>query len=51
MTEDTVTITKEEYDSLVRADKMLTALEIGGVDNWAWYSEAYREAFPEEFNE
>lgn len=51
MSEPTVTITKKEYDALIRSDKLLTALENGGVDNWEWYSDAYAEAFPEEDEE
>ena len=34
---DTVTITKEEYDSLFASEKMLLALEGAGVDNWDGY--------------
>ena len=42
---ETVTILKSEYESLLRDAKLLMALENGGVDNWEWYGEAYREAF------
>lgn len=34
--------------ALLRKERMHDALHAGGVDNWEWYSEAYREAFPEE---
>lgn len=34
---DTVTITKEEYDSLLASERMLLALEGAGVDNWDGY--------------
>jgi len=34
---DTVTITKEEYDSLLASEKTLLALEGAGVDNWDGY--------------
>lgn len=35
-----VTITKEEYDSLIKDYQMLTALQEAGVDNWSGYEEA-----------
>ena len=38
-----IVITREEYHKLKRAKAMLKALEAGGVDNWDWYSEAYRD--------
>jgi ABC-type antimicrobial peptide transport system permease subunit len=41
-------ITKEEYESLVKRDRMLSALEAGGVDNWSWYGESLREYFDDE---
>jgi hypothetical protein len=37
---DTVTITKEEYNSLLESDNKLTALEGAGVDNWEGYDYA-----------
>lgn len=43
-----VTITKRRLAVLEHSHKLLRALEAGGVDNWEWYSEAYREAFPNE---
>ncbi len=49
--DDTVTITKKEYEKLLRSEKLLDALHNGGVDNWDWYSDAYNEAFPEENDE
>jgi len=36
-------ISVEEYYKLKRAQAMLRALEAGGVDNWEWHDEAYRE--------
>jgi len=36
--EETVTITKAEYDNLVESDKQLSHLEDLGVDNWHSYS-------------
>ena len=40
---ETVTITKEEYESLLDDAKWRHCLEAGGVDNWEWYSESLRE--------
>jgi len=48
--EETVTISKTEYDRLIHASKMLEALEKGGVDNWDWYSESLNEFYPECFS-
>ncbi len=41
------TITDRDYDRLVRAEKLLIALQECGVDNWEGYSEAVRLAFGE----
>ncbi len=41
-TEETVTITKKEYDSLVEDSDFLNALQGAGVDNWEGYSEALK---------
>lgn len=43
-TEEMITITKKEYDSLLRADAELSALHAGGVDNWEWYHESLKDA-------
>lgn len=46
MLEETVTISKKEYDELVDRRYKLLALEQAGVDNWTWYDDAmdaYRE--------
>lgn len=43
MSEEMITITKEEYDRLVDRNNKLCALENGGVDNWEWYSESLQE--------
>lgn len=48
-TEETVTISKKEYDSLVSDSLWLGDLEDAGVDNWpgidyAWEERAIREA-------
>lgn len=37
MSEETITISKEEYDSLVEDQQMLQCLQAAGVDNWAGY--------------
>ncbi len=41
---DTITISKKVYDSLVRDAKELTALHVGGVDNWEWYYQSLQDA-------
>ena len=40
-TDDTVTISRKEYDQLQKDADMLNALENCGVDNWEGYSEAH----------
>ena len=40
MTNETVTISKEEYESLLEDRKWLQALENAGVDNWEGYDYA-----------
>jgi len=37
MNEETITITKKEYDSLKEDAKFMRALEAAGVDNWEGY--------------
>ena len=37
---ETVTISKEEYESLLEDSDKLLALEGAGVDNWSGYDEA-----------
>lgn len=39
-----VTISQKRYKELLEAEKELSALHAGGVDNWEWYSESLREA-------
>ena len=34
------TITKEEYDRLMKDSSDLAKLHAGGVDNWEWYDES-----------
>ena len=38
--EETVTITKKEYDGLIKDSEFLLALQGAGVDNWGGYSDA-----------
>ena len=38
--EQTVTITVKEYESLLKNEEWLAALECAGVDNWEGYDEA-----------
>lgn len=38
--EETITISKEEYESLLENSKKLEALESAGVDNWQGYDYA-----------
>lgn len=48
---DTITLSKDEYDELVRNQTFLTYLEGAGVDNWDGYefaAEAFREDYPDE---
>ena len=40
--QDTVTISKKEYDELVNDSSFLFALQAAGVDNWEGYDEAIR---------
>lgn len=40
MSENTVTISKEEYDELISAQNLLNALISAGVDNWEGYDMA-----------
>lgn len=38
--EETITITKEEYDRLEKDSEWLSCLEAAGVDNWIGFDEA-----------
>ena len=40
MSQETVTITKEAYESLLEDSKRLLALESAGVDNWQGFDYA-----------
>lgn len=41
---ETVTISKKEYDRLWEDSNLLTALKCHGVDNWEGYCDAVQEA-------
>ena len=41
-TDDTVTISTQEYETLKKDSDLLNALEACGVDNWHGYSDARR---------
>jgi hypothetical protein len=50
MDEETITITKKEYESLLKDSRFLGCLEGAGVDNWDGYSyaiESYTDTFGE----
>ena len=51
MTEETVTIKKSRFDSLIRMEKLMLALEECGVDNWEGYGEAQQIAFSSDHDE
>lgn len=40
MSEEMMTISKDEYEALLERDKKLRALEGAGVDNWEGYDYA-----------
>ncbi len=40
MDEETITITKSEYDRLVKDSEWLDCLEAAGVDNWQGFDDA-----------
>jgi len=44
---ETVTIPKEEYESLLRDSDFLSTLEAFGVDSWEGYEDAYLEVYGE----
>lgn len=48
--EETVTITKAEYESLLDDRHLLSCLECAGVDNWSGYDYA-REMYNEDCEE
>lgn len=49
--EEMISITKKEYDLLLKDSRWLRALEMAGVDNWEGHDIAvdrYCEEYPEE---
>jgi len=38
--EETIEITKKEYEKLLEDSRWLQALRANGVDNWEWYDAA-----------
>ena len=46
--EETVTITRTQYEALVEDSKVLDALRAGGVDNWEWYEASLEEHYDEQ---
>jgi len=45
--EESITITKKEYDQLLADSALLTALENFGVDNWDGYGDAKKSLLEE----
>lgn len=45
---DRVILSRDEYESLVRASRLLNALECAGVDNWEGYADSWAKAHDEE---
>lgn len=43
MDNDEIRVNAKEWFELLRRDKILTALESGGVDNWEWYSDSLKD--------
>jgi len=46
--EETITITRKEYNQLLEDSDKLRCLENSGVDNWEWYGEAMKEFYAEQ---
>jgi hypothetical protein len=44
---ETITISKDKYEELIKDQAKLRALEAGGVDNWEWYGESLKDYFKE----
>jgi hypothetical protein len=49
-TEETVTISKKEYESLLEDSQWLSCLDAAGVDNWDGYDYAH-EIYQEQYGE
>lgn len=41
--EESVLILKSKLEHFQRRDARLSALEVGGVDNWVWYGDSLRD--------
>lgn len=50
MNNDTVTISKKQFDDLLEDHLFLNCLKNAGVDNWDWYDDAIQE-FNKIYNE
>ena len=50
-TDETVVLSKKDYEELKKRAATLSALEAGGVDNWEWYSDSLNDHLPEEYKE
>lgn len=48
---ETITISVAEYDKMVEASDLLSALRDAGVDNWEGYYEACRALHADEWTE
>lgn len=48
--DETVTITKDEYQKLLESQRKLSCLESAGVDNWEGYEYAM-DMYTEEFDD
>ena len=44
-------LSEKEHSNLLVRDRLLLALEHGGVDNWEWYSDSINEYYPEYWEE
>lgn len=48
---DVIFIQRKEYEYLKKRNRVLGALEAGGVDNWDWYSDSINKYYPEYFED
>jgi len=46
--EETVTISKAQYEKLLDDQKFLEALRAGGVEDWEWYSASLEDHYHED---
>lgn len=40
-----------ELERLKKRERLLLALEAGGVDNWEWYGDSINDHYPEHFKD